>query len=87
MMIETTTFRLAEGVSDDVFLVTDDEVRTRFLYQQPGFARATTARSADGEWIVIVLWMAQEYAVDLPAELFEHVDRDSIKRRRYETFG
>ena len=87
MMIETTRFRLAEGVTDDVFLVTDDKVRTQFLYQQPGFARATTARSSDGEWIVVVLWMAEEYAVDLPDELFEHVDRDSIERRRYETFG
>ena len=87
MMIETTRFRLAEGVTDDVFLVTDEKVRTEFLYQQPGFARATTARSSDGEWIVIVLWMTAEYAVDLPDELFAHADAATVERRRYETFG
>ena len=87
MMIETTRFRLAEGVTDDVFLVTDEKVRTEFLYQQQGMMRATTARSNDGEWIVILVWWGEEYAVDLPDELFEHVDRDSIERRRYDSFG
>ena len=84
MMIETTTFRLADGVTDDVFLVTDDKVRTQFLYQQPGFVRATTARNRDGEWIIIVIWGAGEYAVDLPDELLSQCR--SVERRRYETF-
>ena len=84
MMIETTTFRLADGVADDVFLVTDDKVRTQFLYQQPGFVRATTARSADGAWILIVVWGDEEYAVDLPDELLSLCD--SVECRRYETF-
>ena len=86
MMIETTRFRLAEGVTDDVFLVTDDKVRTRFLYQQQGMMRATTARSNDGEWIVIVVWWGEDYAVDLPDELLALADRASVERRRYESF-
>ena len=84
MMIETTTFRLADGVADDVFLVTDDNVRTQFLYQQPGFVRATTARGRDGEWILIVVWGDEEHAVDLPDELLSLCD--SVERRRYQTF-
>lgn len=84
MMIETTTFRLADGVSDDVFLVTDEKVRTEFLYQQQGLIRATTARSGDGDWIVIVHWWGEDYAVDLPDEFLALTL--GATRRRYETF-
>jgi len=55
-VIETVTFRLADGVDEAAFLEADEEIRTGFLYHQPGMARATTARGDDGEWIVLVLW-------------------------------
>ena len=61
-MIETTTFRLADGVDDAAFLEFDEQVRTGFLYQQPGFGRATTARGDNGEWIVVVLWASEDAA-------------------------
>ncbi len=84
MMIETTQFRLAQGVTDDVFLVTDEKVRNEFLYQQEGLIRATTARSSDGDWIVIVHWWGEQWAKDLPDELLA-LTQDAV-RHRYETF-
>ena len=86
MMIETTQFRLAQGVADDVFLVTDDEVRTQFLYQQEGMMRATTARSKDGDWIIVLTWWGEDWAKDLPENLTALMDPDTIRRHRYESF-
>ena len=59
---ELTTFRLADGVSEDAFLDVDERVRTGFLYQQPGIVRATTARSDDGSWAMFVQWGDAESA-------------------------
>ncbi len=61
-VLELTTFRLADGVDEETFLAADERARTQFLYQQPGLARATTARGADGEWLVAVLWASVEDA-------------------------
>jgi hypothetical protein len=55
-VFELTTFRLADGVDDARFLAADEAFRTGFLYQQPGLARATTARGDDDEWLIAVLW-------------------------------
>ena len=59
-VIETTTFRLADGVDDAAFLEADEQARTGFLYHQAGVIRATTARADDGEWILVVLWASYE---------------------------
>ena len=67
-VIETTTFRLADGVDEAAFLEADEQARTGFLYHQAGMARATTARADDGEWIVVVLWASYEDA-DAAAEV------------------
>lgn len=92
-VIETTTFRLADGVDEAAFLAFDEQVRTGFLYHQPGIVRATTARGGDGEWIVIVIW-----ASDADADAaFEAGTSDgtmqqfnqlvtAAKRNRYRTF-
>jgi len=94
-VIETTTFRLADGVADAAFLEADEQVRTGFLYQQPGLVRATTARGNDGEWIVVVLWASDEDANGAegrapsdPATgaLMALVDGRTVDRRRYRTF-
>ena len=61
-VIELTTFRLADGVAEDAFLEVDDRVRARFLYQQPGIVRATTARGSDGSWALLVVWGSEEAA-------------------------
>jgi hypothetical protein len=55
-MIEITTFRLLPGADEAGFLAADRDVQTGFAYQQPGLIRRTTARGAEGEWVVIELW-------------------------------
>jgi len=93
-VVEITTFRLADGVSEAAFLEADERVCTDFSYRQPGLLRATTARGEGDEWIAIVLWRSGEDA-DAAAALAETdsaatefrglVDRRSIDRRRYTT--
>ena len=92
-VIETTTFRLADGVDDAVFLEFDERVRTGFLYHQRGMARATTARGEDGEWIVVVLWASEDDADaaldagtnDGAMQRFMELV-DGVERKRYTTF-
>ena len=55
-VIETTAFRLREGVDRDSFVAADAAVQTGFAYSQPGLVRRTTARADDGNWIVVTLW-------------------------------
>jgi hypothetical protein len=93
MVIETTTFRLADGVAEEAFLEADEEVRTGFLYHQTGMIRATTARADDGQWIVVVLWASYEDAdaaaeverLDAVVERFTHMTAGA-ERTRYSTF-
>jgi hypothetical protein len=67
-VFELTTFRLADGVDEAEFLAADEAFRTGFLYQQPGLARATTARGDDGEWLIAVLW-ADDASADAAAAI------------------
>jgi|SRR5436305_13817094 len=94
-VIETTTFRLSGGADEAAFLRADERLRTGFLYQQPGLARATTARGDGGEWILVVLWATAEAADAAAAqaegdpsnaELMALVDRSTLVRKRYSTF-
>jgi hypothetical protein len=55
-VIETQTFRLREGVSEEDFLAADKLMQEEFAYQQYGILRRTTARGLDGRWIVVTLW-------------------------------
>ncbi len=93
-MIEITTFHPADGAAVDELVRADDAVRTRFLYQQPGLLRATTARGGDGEWAIVVLWRsdadadAAEALADAdPASLalLAMADPTTVRRRRYAT--
>lgn len=61
-VIETLTFRLAAGADEAVFLDADTRVQTEFIPNHPGFLRRTTARAADGEWIVVTLWASESDA-------------------------
>ena len=56
MIIEHHTFRLADGIDDETFLEADRRVQTEFSPFRAGFVRRTTARAADGEWLVETLW-------------------------------
>ena len=76
MFIVVWTFRLKDGVSEEEFLVANERMQTEFVYQQPGSVRRTTARGADGEWLVIGLWGSQEEA----AEAGKRAQTDEVSR-------
>ena len=56
MIIEHRAFRLASGTDDATFLAADRRVQTEVAPFQHGFIRRTTARGADGRWLVETLW-------------------------------
>ncbi len=58
-VIETMTFRLAPTTSEVDFLAADRRVQTEFAYQQPGLVRRTTARGAQGDWVVVDVWRSE----------------------------
>ena len=68
-IVEITTFRLAEGVTDDAFLALDKRIQTELVPNQPGFLRRTTARHGD-DWLVVTLW-----ATDADAAAFQRGGR------------
>jgi heme-degrading monooxygenase HmoA len=92
-VVEVTTLRLAEGVSDDSFLALDRRVQRELVPNRPGFLRRTTARHGD-DWVVVTLWASEDdaaayqRAVDgdpLHAE-FEHcVEAGTLHLTRYTT--
>jgi hypothetical protein len=61
-MIEVSTFRLAGGVSAEVFLEKNAEYQQRFVYQQPGLLRRTVATGLEGEWLSITSWRSMKDA-------------------------
>jgi hypothetical protein len=91
-VIEIMRFRLAPGVEEGRFRVADARLQTEFAYQQPGLLRRTTARSDDGEWVVIDIWRSaadadrceQRWSRD-PAvrEFLSYVERGTIQSVRY----
>jgi hypothetical protein len=94
VIIDTVSFRLAPGTEEAAFLAADRRVQTEFTYQQPGVVRRTTARGADGDWIVVVFWgtgddadLAAARATDHPSvlEFVSLLDETSVERRRYGT--
>jgi len=73
-IVEVTTFRLAEGVSDDAFLALDRRMQTELVPNRPGFLRRTTARHGE-DWLVVTLW-----ASDADAAAFQRaVDGDPLQ--------
>jgi heme-degrading monooxygenase HmoA len=60
-IVEVTTFRLAEGVTDASFLALDRRLQTELVPNQPGFMRRTTARHGE-DWLVVTLWSTEEAA-------------------------
>lgn len=94
-VIETMTFRLADGADEAAFLAADAGLQTDFAYRQPGLLRRTTARGVGeraGEWIVVDLWRSADDADacgrrwdgDPTAQAFMgFVDRSTVDVRRY----
>ncbi len=56
MIIEHHTFRLGAGTDEATFLDLDRRVQREFVPFRAGFIRRTTARAADGSWLVETLW-------------------------------
>jgi hypothetical protein len=93
-VVETTTFRLAEGADHDAFLDADKRVQTEVIPNHAGFLRRTMARASDGEWLVVVLWrseheadLSHRLAADHPVtgEFMALVDQATICTSRYTT--
>jgi hypothetical protein len=95
-VIEIMRFRLRPGGDEGAFLAADRRVQEDFAYQQPGLLRRTTARGADGSWIVIDLWRsaADADACDarwerdpLAQAFMALIDRQSVTVERYQPLG
>ena len=61
-VIETLSFRLAQGTDESEFLLADHAVQTEFIPNLPGFLRRTTSRNHDGEWLVVTLGQSEGQA-------------------------
>lgn len=92
MLIEITTFRLADGADENAFLDADSRIQTEFIPNLPGFVRRTTARGE--EWLVVTLWgsesdalAAEELALTDPVvRVFDAlVDASTVRTARYTT--
>jgi len=92
MVIEILRFKLAPGVAEAAFLAADKRLQSDFAYQQPGLLRRTTARGAEGEWVVIDLWRTgadadrcdARWAEDEVSARFQSlVDRSTMQVQRY----
>jgi heme-degrading monooxygenase HmoA len=92
-VVEITTFRLAEGVSDEAFLALDKQLQTELIPNRSGFLRRTTARHGQ-EWLVVTLWRSEEDAAafsreteddPLQAEFARAVEAGTLHSTRFET--
>ncbi|HTU39377.1 MAG TPA: hypothetical protein VMF35_15370 [Acidimicrobiales bacterium] len=92
-IVEITTFRLAEGVSDESFLALDRRIQTELIPNREGFWRRTTARHGD-DWLVLTLWASEDdaarfqRAVDghpLQAAFEQSVEAGTLHLTRYGT--
>jgi hypothetical protein len=91
-MIEIMSFRLPAGADEAAFRAADRRVQAEFASQQSGLARRTTARSDNGDWIVVDLWRSEQdsdacaarWGQDrVTAEFMAFLDPATIRNRRY----
>lgn len=61
LIIETVSFKLAEGVSDEDFVKTTEAVGD-YLQTCDGFSQRRLSKSADGRWLEHVEWENLEKA-------------------------
>jgi heme-degrading monooxygenase HmoA len=92
-IVEITTFRLAEGVTDESFLALDRRIQTELVPNRPGFMRRTTARHGD-VWLVVTLWSTEDAAAayqravegdPLQAEFDRMLEAGTVHLARYAT--
>lgn len=94
--MELLTFRPRPGTTEDELRAAEARVYADFAMHQYGIVRRTTARSDDGEWLVVQLWYdlasaeaAEQAAATHPATAALHAlaDPASLRTRRYEDLG
>ena len=92
-IVEITTFRLADEITDESFLALDRRIQTELAPNQPGFLRRTTARHGE-EWAVVTLWASDADAAayqrnaeghPLQAEFERDVEAGTFHLTRYTT--
>jgi hypothetical protein len=95
-VIEIMSFRLRSAVDEATFIEADRRVQTEFAYHQPGLLRRTTARSDDGQWIVVDLWQSgtdADASTDrwdgdpIAAEFVALVEERTVQTQRFATLG
>ena len=93
-VVEVITFRAAAGADDSAVQHADEHVQTEFAYQQRGLVRRTTARGANGEWLVVQLWQSAGDADAAASAARTHasfdrllrlIDHATLRVARYET--
>ncbi len=93
-VIECTTFRPRADVTEAALMAADASVQTGFAYLQPGLVRRTTARSTDGEWLVVTIWESDDAAdaaqrasttADVVAEFAALLEPGTVTTRRFAT--
>jgi hypothetical protein len=91
--VETIRFHLREGVKDADFQILNRTVEDEYMAKRPGFVSRTTARSADGEYLVTVHWETVEAAEATIGQFFGApetqgflgaVDVSTVQSGRYE---
>jgi len=96
VIVELLTFRPRAGVTEDELRAAEARVYEDFAMHQRGIVRRTTARSEDGEWLVVQLWYdlecadaAATAAAAHPATAALHAlaEPESLATRRYEDLG
>jgi hypothetical protein len=83
-------FRLKGGVEDAAFVAVDQRLQHDFTYKQPGLIRCVTAKTTDGEWLVLHHWTSSE-AADAPSgrgaavvdEWMELIDASTASMERF----
>ena len=85
MIVEVRTFRLAGD--EAAFTEADKREQHDLCVRNRGLIRRTTARGADGEWLVLALWDSKEAIEEPGSELVALVDPASVSVRLYEDLG
>ena len=85
MIIEVRTFRLAGD--EAAFTEADKREQHDLCIRNRGLIRRTTARRADGEWLVLTLWDSHDAIEEPGSALAALVDPESVGVRLYEDLG
>lgn len=95
MIIEVSTFALADGADTDAFVAADAALQRDLMLHSPGLLRRTVGRNDVG-WVAVTLWETLDDAVASEervrssaagAAYLELVDASSVRGGRYEDLG